>query len=768
MAADLEFVIGASIDPNAERVLTPMIAAMNRAQRTAQAQASAAARASTQEALRAARDSRVAAEAEARAKVAAMLRADREVARSQSQAERERTRAAQQAARERQRIAEGEAKAKVTAMVRADREVERAMRAGAREAARISRDRSREVERTEREANQRAMSWVRRTERAQAQSVHDANRRSAVWDQRIGAAAGAGVRAGASTAVRVGRRVLGDMVSGMSIDTDFSSGIRQGVHLESAAVALSNSAYQPNAEGKPSEFDRAMGRDARKRVDPSQLVKEVRDVANFAAFDPTKAMAGLQAFVAKTGDLGTARDIFKDLAKYSKASGTDLEDMVDAAGDVSNALGDVDNKGEKIKQVMRMIAGQGKLGAVEIKDLSSQMAKLAAQAPQFEGDAGNNIAVMGMLAQEARQRGGAVSAQGAATAVTSFAGTFGKNARYRNMMAVGIDPYSKTEKGKLRDPREIIVEALQKTGGDPVKMGKLFADVQAQRVTKGFGNIYRDAYLNAGKGGASEEQKVAAATKAVRDEMDRLMKAEMDAAEISESFAKAMGTSESKVQLFNNKLAESGDEMRKALLPAVEQLAPRVVDLAKSFTDAVGAFTGEKQKWEAQKGFNTETNAGNVDRVVMDAVSRTVVDNARGGSAQFDPKMLEGLEQKRAELAKQVAEDENASKKAHARLDSGQKLSGTDYLNPGMIAGKMIVGAATYEADKKNADTADSALERRKSELDRISGDIAHVKELIGSKVLTVKGQVEISNLDAMSQLLAKVRTPAPPVSAPQ
>ena len=56
------------------------------------------------------------------------------------------------------------------------------------------------------------------------------------------------------------------------------------------------------------------------------------------------------------------------LGKLAKASGSDLGDLADAAGDVSTALGDMapDKKAERIDSIMRTIAGQGKIGAVEI------------------------------------------------------------------------------------------------------------------------------------------------------------------------------------------------------------------------------------------------------------------------------------------------------------------------------------------------------------------------------------------------------------------
>ena len=64
-------------------------------------------------------------------------------------------------------------------------------------------------------------------------------------------------------------------------------------------------------------------------------MREARQVANETGFGANQLMEGLQKFVGKTGDLETGRQVMRDLAKLSKATGTNLEDMVDAAGDVS-------------------------------------------------------------------------------------------------------------------------------------------------------------------------------------------------------------------------------------------------------------------------------------------------------------------------------------------------------------------------------------------------------------------------------------------------
>ena len=252
--------------------------------------------------------------------------------------------------------------------------------------------------------------------------------------------------------LQMGARIAGDIARGAGVDLNMGSYVSDYVTRQRMATELSNSGYMAPEAGKPITANNI-------RQDPKALLADASEAANAAAMDPTKAMEGLAAFVAKTGDLQTGREILADLAKTAKATGASLEDMVDAAGDVSANMGDVDNKGERIKAIMLAIAGQGKVGAVEIKDLASQMAKVAAAASMFEGDTGKNIAILGGFAQMARSKGGAASATQAATSVASFANMFSKGARLDAIeKTFGVTTTSST--GARRNPEEILLEAI--------------------------------------------------------------------------------------------------------------------------------------------------------------------------------------------------------------------------------------------------------------------------------------------------------------------
>jgi len=357
---------------------------------------------------------------------------------------------------------------------------------------------------------------------------------------------------------------------------------------ESKSVALSNAGYMQGVAGPNGT-----------RVDPAKLEAQARAIAATTAVAPTEAIDALSAFVSKTGDLETGRAVLSDLALLSKATGTNLEDMVDAAGDVSSVLGEIPNKGAAIAQVMRSVAGAGKLGAVEIKDMATRMAQLAAAAPMFEGDVGKNIAMLTAIAEEARQRGGSASAAQATTSVSSFTNTFSKGARLKQFKAFGVETTGAG--GATRDPKAIIMDSIRAAssaqhGGIAAmteNMGKLFMDVRARSATKGFESVYRDAY--AGRTG-TEAEKVAAGMAAVSAEFERLTAAQVGQTEIQKSASSALLTSAARAQLFNNAMDEAVKGLEIGLLPALKSLTPVITGAVKALAILIGGDTYDAQQ----------------------------------------------------------------------------------------------------------------------------------------------------------------------------
>lgn len=448
-------------------------------------------------------------------------------------------------------------------------------------------------------------------------------------------------------ALRAGAGIGKDIAMGAGLDPSLAGAVGRSVSLQSRAVALSNSAYMPSQSGANAQ-----------RVDPSALMAQAKQIGNAAAFDPDKVLEGLQKFVAKTGDLETGRAALSDLAILSKATSTELDDMVDAAGDVANALGNTDNKGAKVKAVMGAIAAQGKEGAVEIKDLARQMAKLGASAGTFEGDPTKVIGQMGALAQMSRAKGGSASATQAATSVTSFMNTFSKGARLDKMeKEFGLKVRGSS--GKVRDPKELITEAIRaaadsKNGGMgqfDKNMGKMFADVRARSVTRGFETIYKEA-------GGGEE-----GIKAVQRAFERLENATVANTEVQESFRRAMGTTESQMQLANNSMAELGQVLLTAAIPAFQGITPSLV----AFSSWIAKITGQTESNEQKRGSNAELTAmGDASR--LRGLARQAYSGEKGLTVAGD--VFDKTDQSKAELEKVLLSEKRKLTAASAKVDT--------------------------------------------------------------------------------------------------
>lgn len=360
-------------------------------------------------------------------------------------------------------------------------------------------------------------------------------------------------------------RMAGGIARGAGINVDIGSMIGNKISNEKSATDISNAGFVRGASGA-----------AGQRQDPADIYKETKAAADATAMSQEDALKGLRQFVDKTGDLKLGRDVLKDMGKYAKATGTSFEDMVSASGEVALALGDTDHKAEKVKGVMLAIAGQGKLGAVAMHDMANNLAKLAARSHEFHGSVTENIATLGALAQSARMGGGAKSASQATTSVGAFLDVFSKNKRVKEYTALtGKTRNTKDSGGKMANPEELILEMLNASKGDEMKIQKVLGSTQATKAMRGFTNIYNEA------GGGDK------GLKAVADEFDRIKRAAMNEEQIQEDFALAMKTSESKVQLFNNKMQDVADKMADKVLPALESLAPTAITVVDSFASIV-------------------------------------------------------------------------------------------------------------------------------------------------------------------------------------
>lgn len=484
----------------------------------------------------------------------------------------------------------------------------KALKASASEFEKAERAKVRATEKSARERAAAEKRAAKETERerdralAGEQKLAAAARRS---DKRaFSAVAGAG-----RTAIGYGMRLAGDIASGLGVQTDVGSALGASAKRETIATQISNAGYLPGQSGP-----------AGTKVDPRALQVDANKVAMDTAMSSEDALKGLSSFVGLTGDLQTGRDILGDMGKLAKATGSSLEDMVDAAAQISNAMGDAPDKGKAIGDAMRVIAGQGQVGAVEIKDMASQMAKLASQANNFKisddnakilsakgvtNSTGQGIAIMGAMAQAARAQGGRSSATTAVQSSMAFVRDLAGHAELKRLTEAGVDVFADKSQTKAKDPKEIIKAILSKTKGNLPELTHLLPNQNSRAVVNAFAQDYRRGAdgLTRGKGesaDAFEQRRNAEGLKAVSDSFDKFLNVAMDSPEITAKFNAAMNTTESKVQLFNNHMAQSADQMRDALYPALVALTPVVVGLTAGMGEALSTILGLKEQKRQQ------------------------------------------------------------------------------------------------------------------------------------------------------------------------
>ncbi len=497
-------------------------------------------------------------------------------------------------------------------------------------------------------------------------------------------------------AVSAGIGMTEGMLRGMGVNTDVESMIQAGVSNQAKATKVINSAP---------EFENASV--GERRGAANELLSQAQSVGTATGTSTADTLEALDAFVAKTGDLKTAKDSIQQLATLSKATGTSLADMSNAAAEVSNNLGDVPNKGQAVYDVMRAVAGQGKLGAVEIKDLASQMAKVATSAGTFEGDRGQNIAMLGAMAQEAKLRGGAASASQATTAVTNFASQFATKATFAHWHKANLNPFTDDTHKTLQSPKELVMEALKYSKGDQTKLAELFPNKVAAKAVGGFQQIYKEA------GGGDK------GLAAVDAEFQRLASAAMSEAAVMSQFESQMKTSESQVAVFNNQMETVASQVSSALIPSLLKLAPMVSNLAVSFGNLAARQLGADRDTALEKARLLPMGTADKDKENLDKTTGSIDHGGGGAVKTYSAEALEVIKGHGVKRGQAIAELGGAIENENSKAETFELADKLDVTGLGARASKALgfnTSAETAEGLRGQAAGDVVKLEEMKAE----------------------------------------------------
>ncbi len=468
------------------------------------------------------------------------------------------------AARSRASGADMAARSEAKAAAQAERYWQRAHQRSADYRMRIEerahRARLRQVQQEESAQKRAAASLDRQRSRGlMTQFRADERHRASAAKGRAGAVLGAASVAGRSVGGTFG--ALGRTAAlGVGVGGAFAVGNAIQTQMAESAKAsqLANQAGRPQIKG--------------------ELLREAQRVQGFTGME---SLEGLGAFVDVTGDLESARKMLTSMSQVALATSTNLTDLAGAMGTafipLQDAIADPAKRLEALNRVMRATAGMGAVGAVEVKDLASEMAGLAATSSKFAGDAQRNLDVMVAMAQATRQRGGASSAAEAVTSVERFASdAIGKS---KDIKKLGVDVFERDAAGvasKLKSPDKLMADLISATQGDLGKISSIFGE-RSIRAVQGFSPLYAAAEAENAK--LSPEQRKArgvAGSAAVAAEMKRLTSATVTEPQIAERVASRLEEPDLK---FKEAMKEFNRAVGAELLPVITRLIPEFTKL---------------------------------------------------------------------------------------------------------------------------------------------------------------------------------------------
>lgn len=415
------------------------------------------------------------------------------------------------------------------------------------------------------------------------------------------------------------RRSAGELARGLGVDLNIGSSVSRNVERETLATALSNSGFQEKGTGPNAT-----------RVSGSTLQKEATAVGLQNAIDPTSVLSAGRAFVGVTGNLDQSRQMMGDLAKISKATTSDMTDVSRAAAKINAQMADTPTKAQDTLAVIRLLAGQGKLGAAEMSDYAKSIGQIAGASHRFHGDTATNIAELSAMAQLSQQKGFSKGSAQAATGITSFANVFSNSANVKTFAKTfGVTPAAMEKRLQGMSPEQIIKASLQQTAGDPLKMGALFKNQRARSMTLPFEQAFNEA-----SGGKKDAKSVAAGTAAVDAAFAKLKEGAMSAGEVDKEFAAQMQTTASKAQQFQIKLDDVVQTVQAKLLPSLEKLEPYFLQAADGLAKLVG--------WIAENPGSAIATAITLSmgRAGLEQVLRTGLERAMLGSGGQNANLL--------------------------------------------------------------------------------------------------------------------------------
>lgn len=292
-------------------------------------------------------------------------------------------------------------------------------------------------------------------------------------------------------------------------------------------------------------------------------------------FSTSDVLDATDAFGQKSGRYKDAPGMTADILKLANATGTSASELGTVAGIYAANNQSASNK--DVAEWLRVSAGMGREGSVDLRELAQYGGRVSAAAGQF-GNKEVAFRQLSAMTQTAAALGGAGDAAGSTEAIKAFQRDLSNNRGYYKQLT-GSSAYD--SRGEMIDPRDIVVKAISATKGDTGKLHDVFKR-ESMMAVQGYGQLYREAYNNTQ---GSNRDKDAAGIKAVNREFDRLEKAAMSAAQVESDNASRMEEEDKKLIVAFEKLRS---EVGEKLIPEVTKAIPVISSLVPALTNMLG------------------------------------------------------------------------------------------------------------------------------------------------------------------------------------
>lgn len=328
-------------------------------------------------------------------------------------------------------------------------------------------------------------------------------------------------------------------------------------------------------------------------VKRDEILAKASGIGNAMGMETGAVIEGLDAFVAKSGDVKAGFALIQQLVELATATGADLGELSRTAGIVHMGTG---GDTEKTMGQMRTLAGAGRAGSVDMRELSQYAGRISAGATQF-ADKGKAFGQLSTIVQQAAATGGATAAPEATEAVARLSGDIYKHEESFKALKIGV----RDKTGKfLRDPMEIIKESIAKTGGDAGQLKELYGE-QSYRAVAGYQDVFNRRAQEVRAAGGKEPAAQAAGLEAIDVAFKKIADASLKEEQVKAEASRRIQEADKQLEMVLNQLREA---VGRELVPEFIRMIPIIRDAIPAFAKLL------KHVAEAAEWFSAHPFAG--------------------------------------------------------------------------------------------------------------------------------------------------------------